>query len=393
MQRHLGGALLDAVTRVAASGHFIVGPEVERFERALASSCGARHAVGVACGSDALVLGLRCAGVVAGDVVVTTALSFVATAEAALRCGAKLAFIDVEPHTLTLCPKALQRYLADCSLRDGVPYDEHRQGPVRALLPVHLYGRVADLQALAPICRRAGMVMVQDAAQAVGGYDASGRSLTTRGPVGLSFFPTKNLGAWGDAGALLLDDHAHETCARRLRQHGRDDDGTFVHSGYNSRLDELQAAILHTKLAHLPAQQQRRRQLAHHYREQLLASRLAPRLVPPPALGDHDVAHLFTVRINQRRTGQQKTTTTGNPLRHELRQHLRQCGIATRVYYARGLHREPAFAHYQRPGPALPHTERACREVLSLPLHPYLSDQQVTRVVSAIANFFSRRKE
>jgi dTDP-4-amino-4,6-dideoxygalactose transaminase len=364
-----GDALRAAVDRVARSGRFVLGGELGSFERALALHEQAAHAVGVASGSDALYLALRASGVEPGDVVVTTPLSFIATAEAIVRAAARPRFVDVLDERLCLDPEAVAAYLEGCR-RDGEGLrDPDSQGVVRAIVPVHLYGRLADVEALARLARRHRLALVQDAAQAIGARPAGG-SLAQTGPVCLSFFPAKNLGAWGDGGAVLTDDAAIADSVRRLRVHGRSEPQRYLELGINSRLDEIQAAVLHEKLRWLDEDEASRRRHAARYQELLGGMESGLRL--PPPLAEGEVAHLHTVRVLHGR-------------RDALAAHLSARGIETGVYYPRLLCDQPALApHFDV---AVPRARRAAAEVLSLPIHAGLDEGALERVTGAIDAF------
>lgn len=353
MDREIGPALRSAVDRVASSARFVLGETVASFERALAEHHGVSHAVGVGCGSDALLLALRTAGVGPGDVVLTSPLSFIATVEAIVRAGARVRFADVD---------------------DGGGLDVetvaeaiHRADDVAAILPVHLYGRCAD--GIVDVAE--GRPVVHDAAQAVGAR-VDGAALGSTGPACLSFFPSKNLGAWGDGGAVLTDDVEVADRVRRDRAHGRAGDA-FTTVGLNSRLDAIQAAVLEVKLGYLREHDARRRRVVERYRRDLAGLET---IALPPALRDHDTPHLFTIRVVTDRDG--------------LREHLAREGIESRIYYARPLADEPAIASHLVGDVALPIARRLCGEVLSLPLHPHLTDGEVDRVIEAVRSWVSR---
>jgi dTDP-4-amino-4,6-dideoxygalactose transaminase len=355
VDRHMGAALRAAVDRVASSGRFILGEPVASFETALAKYCGVRHAVGVASGSDALVLALRAVGVRAGEVVVTTPLSFIATSEAIMRVGAVPCFLDVD-ESLCLSPAALSEYISGCrSARDGLR-DPDTGTRVSTVLPVHLYGR-ACAQELETIASSAGLSVLYDAAQSIGPAQ--------RQPACLSFHPTKNLGAWGDGGAVLCNDDAFAEHVRSLRVHGLDSAGRYAKVGMNSRLDALQAVVLETKLALLDEMQSRRANNARFLREALID---VPGLVPPPSPSEGDVCHLFTVRCEHR---------------DELQQRLDAEGIGSRVYYRRLLSSEPAVTPALRGGP-LDQANKAANEVLSLPVHPFLTEDDLARIAATV---------
>ena len=332
-----------AIRRVLDAGVFIGGPEVEALERALAPVAGAPRVVGVSSGTDALVAALMALGVGPGAEVVTTPLSFFATAGAPARLGARVVFADIDDATLTLDPA---RAAAATGARTA------------AVIPVHLFGRPAPLPAVpAPI--------VEDAAQSLGAAPVRGAAAT------YSFFPTKNLGALGDAGAVATDDDALADRLALLRNQGARPKYHHVAVGGNFRLDALQAAVLRAKLPHLAAWTAARRAHAARYRA-LLAAAAPPELRLPPD-DPACVWHQFVIRA---------------PRRDALRAHLAAAGVATEIYYPSPLHLQPCFADLgYRPG-SLPVAERACAEVLALPIHPALPAEAPAYVVDAIAAFY-----
>jgi len=354
--RSLRDGVLAAVERVGDSGHWILGPEVEAFERALAPRFGTAWAVGCASGLDALELGLRCVGVRPGTKVLTTPLSAFATSLAVLRAGGTPVFVDVDASgqlDLELCAAALE---ADSELR--------------TLLPVHLYGHALDLDRLEALRERFGLALIEDCAQAIGA-ESRGRPVGSVGDVAAtSFYPTKNLGAIGDGGALLTNDGEHAELARSLRDYGQG--AKFVHErvGMNSRLDELHAAIL--REAFLPALQgftDRRTAIAERYLAELEHGAIH---VPPVPEASRSVWHLFPVIVE------------GD--RGSLGEHLRAAGIVTGTHYPHPIPDQPALAELGGPKLALGPLENARRfaeRELSLPIHPFLSDEEVDRVVEA----------
>jgi len=337
-----------AIDRVLASGWFVLGPEVERFEAAFAAAAGARYAVGVGTGTDAIALALRALGIGAGDEVVTTALTAAYTALAIMMVGAAPVFADIDPTRFTLDPASAAEAI----------------GPrTRAIVPVHLYGQPADMDAIERLAARHGLAIVEDCCQAHLATER-GRPVGTIGAAGaFSFYPTKNLGAMGDAGAVVTNDRALADRVRRLRNGGETARYRHEEPGVNSRLDELQAAILSARLPRLDAWTRRRRTLAAAYR-----AALAGCGVEPPA--EHDaghVYHLFVVR---------------SPRRAALQAGLAARGIETLVHYPRPLPAQPAFAGCRSVDCAA--TARACTEVLSLPLHPRMTDEEAALVAAAV---------
>jgi dTDP-4-amino-4,6-dideoxygalactose transaminase len=351
--------LVEAFRRVLASGRYVSageGGEVGALECEVASRFGLGHAVGMSSGTDALLAMLMAIGVGAGDSVVTTPFSFVATADVIARLGARPIFADVDPVTLNLDPEA-----ARAAIRPDT----------RALLAVHLFGHPCDGAALRALCGSRGIALLEDGAQAVGATDVDGRPVGAIGQAAaLSFFPSKNLGALGDAGMVLTNDECLAGALRRLRGHGAT--RRFHHEvlGGNFRLDELQAALLRVKLPALPDWLAARRRVAARYRERLAG---LPLRLPPDAPGA--VWNQFVVRIPDGPRG-----------RDGLAASLARAGIATAVYYPEPLHLQPCFASLgYRPG-AFPVAERACQEVLALPLYPELRGAEVERIADAVAS-------
>ena len=328
-----------AIKRVLDSGVFIGGPEVAAFERELADFAGVKHAVGVSSGTDALLASLMALGVGPGDEVVTTPFTFFATAGCIARLGARVVFADIDPETLTLDPAAA---LTACTSR------------TKAIIPVNLFGYPAELP-------RTSIPILEDSAQSLGGAPVRGIAAA------VSMFPTKNLGALGDAGAVLTDDSALADRIALLRSHGARPKYHHLALGGNFRLDALQAAVLRAKLPHLTSWTAARRSHAARY-HQLLAVR-CPQVRLPPAHAAH-AYHQFVIRT---------------PHRDALRAHLAAAAIGTEVYYPEPLHLAPCFAGLGYSAGAFPAAERACQEVLALPIHPRLGAEAHSRVVEAIA--------
>lgn len=340
-----------AIARVLDSGRFILGPEGEAFERELAAALGAKDAVGLASGTEALQLGLTALGVGPGDEVVTSPLSAAFTALAVVSAGAKPVFADLDPETLNVSPEAVARALTPRT---------------KAILPVHLYGHPADMDPILDLARARGIAVLEDACQAIGAL-YKGRPVGTLGGLGaLSFYPTKNLGALGDGGALLVDDADLAARLRRLRNGGQSDRYRHEVPGINSRLDELQAAILRVGLRHLSAWTERRRALAALYLEELGGG---PVSLPEERPYARAVYHLFVVRHRRR---------------DAVIEALRGRGIGSLVHYPIPLHLQPAFSSLGGKPGDLPVAERAAREVLSLPLYPELADAQARAVAAAV---------
>jgi dTDP-3-amino-3,4,6-trideoxy-alpha-D-glucose transaminase len=343
--------LRAAIDRVVASGWFVLGPEVEAFEAEFAAAMGGEAAVGVGTGTDAIALALRALGVGPGDEVVTTALSAAYTALAIAMIGARPVFADVDPDRLTLDPDAVERAISPRT---------------RAIVPVHLYGQAADMDGLLRVASRHALPIVEDCCQAHLAT-AGGRPVGTIGAAGaFSFYPTKNLGALGDGGAILTRDRTLADRLKQMRNGGQTDRYHHAAFGVNSRLDEIQAAVLRTRLPRLASWTARRRELAARYRAGLVGARVEP--VPERDAGH--VYHLFVVR---------------SAARDRLQAHCAAQGVETLIHYPLAIPRQPAFSPFE-PAQCL-QADRACAEVLSLPLAPSLSDAQVDRVVASVRAF------
>jgi len=340
-----------AIDRVIARGWFVLGPEGEAFEAEFAAASGAAHAVGVGTGTDAIALALRALGIGAGDEVITTPLSAAYSALAITMTGARPVFADIDPERLTI---------------DADRIEDAITPRTKAILPVHLYGQAADMTAIARVASRRHLAIVEDCCQAhLATVD--GRAVGTIGAAGaFSFYPTKNLGALGDGGAVITNDGALAGRIKRLRNGGQTDRYHHQEPGINSRLDEIQAAILRARLPRLREWTDARRRLAGVYRAALAH---APVSVPPQSDPGH-VYHLFVVRSAARR---------------ELQAHLAAGGIETLIHYPVPITRQLALA---AAGPALcPVADRACNEVLSLPLHPSLHADDLRHIAAAVTRF------
>lgn len=355
--RPLRAELAAAFERVLDSGRFILGPEVECFEREVATSIGAGHAVGVSNGSDALLLALQALGVGPGDEVITTPFSFFATASAIVRAGARPVFVDIDGATFNLDVARVQQAVTPRT---------------RAVIVVHLFGQPADLPALRALCDAAGLALVEDAAQAIGS-SCAGVSVGTWGDIGcFSLFPAKNLGALGDAGLLTT---AHPELAQRLRAlrvHGAKVKYHHEEVGGNYRLDALQAALLRVKLPHLPHYNRRRAAHAAQYERLFSAAGLPADLLTPPVVrAQGHVYNQYTVRT---------------PYRDALQRHLIDVQIGCEIYYPLPLHLQPCFAGLGYRRGDFPCAERAAGEVLSLPVHAELTAQDLSRVVMEVVH-------
>jgi dTDP-4-amino-4,6-dideoxygalactose transaminase len=355
-----------AIQRVLESTAFINGPDVSAFEAEFAQFCGVNYAIGVASGTAALQLALAAFEIGPGDEVITVAHTFCATAEAIAHVGARPVFVDIDPQTYTIDPKAIEKAITP---------------KTRAIIPVHLYGMPADMDAINAIAQAYGLVVIEDAAQAHGAQ-YRGRIVGGLGHAAcFSFYPGKNLGAYGDAGAVTTNDPEIAQRLFALRDHGRMRQANgkaakYEHTiiGFGERLDTLQAAILRVKLRHLPKWTMRRQHLAHVYR-QLLAH--LPSISLPYTPDDRkSVYHLFVIRALQRDT---------------LRSLLLDQGIETGIHYPIPLHLQKAFAYLGYKVGDLPYTERAAAEILSLPLFPEMSEADCMRVAQAIEAWLVER--
>jgi dTDP-4-amino-4,6-dideoxygalactose transaminase len=362
----LGRALHDAVAEVLADQQCILGPHVERFERAMAAYVGVAHAVGVGSGTDALLLALAALDVGPGTLVVTTPFTFFATGSTIARLGARVVFADVDPATCNLDPASVEAAIVKAP------------GRVAGIVPVHLYGRLADLSALEAVAARHGCWILEDAAQAIGAR-RDGRRAGAAGRAGcFSFYPTKNLGALGDGGMVVTNDDAVAALLRRDRHQGQVDRYHHASLGMCSRLDAVQAAVLGAKLPHLEGWNARRRTLAATYdarlREAGVAGRSGAPLVLPPPAGDDHVWHQYVVRAERR---------------DALLAHLTAAGIGAMVYYPVPLHRQPPLASWSVIPVPLAESDRAAGEVLALPIYPELDDARLDAVVGAIRTFYA----
>jgi dTDP-3-amino-3,4,6-trideoxy-alpha-D-glucose transaminase len=349
--------LLEVVSRVAWKGAFSMGSELEAFEDEFATYCGASHAVGVSSGTEALALVLRAFDIGAGDEVIVPTNSFIATAEAVSLAGATPRLVDVDPETHLLTAEAVAAAI----------------GPrTRAVMPVHLMGSTVDLDPILEVARAAGLRVIEDTAQAHGAFQR-GRRVGTLGDAGcFSFYPTKNLGGWGDGGAVVTDDADVADRVRLLRSHGERPRYHHQIVGTTARLDALQAAILRVKLRRLDGWNDDRRRLGAALRAGLAGTAVE---LPAPAFeGADHVYHLFIVRSDDREA---------------LREHLQQRDVSTAVHYPFAIHRTGAYADLDLGPGSLPVAERLSEQICTLPLFPTMSDDEVAHIVAAVASFES----
>jgi dTDP-3-amino-3,4,6-trideoxy-alpha-D-glucose transaminase len=347
--------LLAVVETVARQGAFTMGAELEAFEAEFAEYCGSPHAVGVSSGTEAIVLALRALGIGAGDEVIVPANSFIATAEGVSLAGARPVLVDVDPSTHLLTAEAVAAAITE---------------KTRAVIPVHLMGSTVDMDAILAVARPAGIKVIEDTAQAHGAF-LGGRRVGSIGDVGcFSFYPTKNLGGWGDGGAIVTNDPEVAQNVKLLRSHGESPRYHHRMVGTTARLDALQAALLRVKLRRLDAANDARRRLGAALREGLAGTSVE---LPEPARADGDhVYHLFIVRTTQR---------------DALREHLDAHGVSSAVHYPFPIHRTEAYADLGLAEGSLPVAERLAEEILTLPLFPTMSDTDVSRIVDAVRAF------
>ena len=379
--RSLRDDILEELTAVCDSQSFILGPKVEMFEKAVSSICGDRHAVGMSSGTDAELALLMGLGVGPGDAIVTSPFTFFATAACAARLGVKLVFVDIDRDTFNLSPKRLEEFFStDCTFDErGLRTNDGLL--VKAVIPVHLFGLCCAMDEILLLCSRFRVPVIEDAAQAIGAEYPSSNGLKRAGGIGefgfFSFYPTKNLGAFGDAGMALAKDSAMAARLKVIRNHGMEPKYCHDVVGGNFRLDALQAAVLLKKLPYLGAWSERRWEIAQHYRTEF--GEFAPALQSPvepfrESIGNRGhTYHQFVVRTAKR---------------DELREHLRALGIGTEIYYPIPLHLQNCFA--QMTAKPCPVSESAAREALALPIFPELTDAEVEIVAKGVGSFFKK---
>ena len=354
----ISAEIRDAIDRVCDSQQFILGPEVEAFEEEVSAFCQARHAIGVSSGTDALLIALMAIGVGPGDEVVTSAFSFFATAGVIARLGARPVFVDIDNRNFNFDASRLE---AKISRR------------CKAILPVHLFGACADMDPILAAAREHGIAVIEDAAQAIGAKDERDRSAGTIGSLGcFSFFPSKNLGAFGDAGMVIAQDPDLAEAIRVLRVHGGKPKYHHVVIGGNFRLDALQAAVLRVKLKYLAGWSAARRRNAGRYRKYFADADLLEQIGLPEDSPGH-IYHQFVIRCASR---------------DELQNHLTKRGIGSEVYYPIPLHLQKCFAGLDYKEGDFPQAEAAAREALALPIYPELREQQQRYIVEEIKAFY-----
>jgi dTDP-4-amino-4,6-dideoxygalactose transaminase len=371
------------IDEVLAAQNFILGPKVEAFEKAIAEYCDSPHAIGVSSGTDALLAIFMAMGLGRGDAVITSDYSFFATGGCVARVGATPVFIDIDPLTFNLSPTALEQYLRSCSRDQDGSLRNSNGERIRAIVPVHLYGLCCDMDAIVRIAEEFGVAVIEDAAQALGAECPfrNGRAKAgTMGETGtFSFYPSKNLGAAGDAGMIICRDEAFAIRLRHCRQHGMEPRYYHHFIGGNFRLDEIQAAILGVKLPHLDEWSAARRRVADNYRAEFQRATLTTEVMLPlepyreSGLENHHIYHQFVIRTEQR---------------DALREHLTRKDVGTAIYYPLALHEQECFRYLGYQAGDFPEAERAGRETLALPIYPELTREAQCYVVACIAEFF-----
>jgi len=383
--RSLSEPLHEAIEAVLAGHRFILGPQVEAFEKAICAYCKAPYAIGVSSGTDALLAILMALGVRPGDAVITTPYTFFATAGCVARTGAKPLFADIDPLTYNIRPSAIQECLERNCQRDSSGEWKTRRGEkVRAIVPVHLFGLCCEMNAIHEISEHYGLDVIEDAAQAIGAEYPFGETAAKAGTMGeagcFSFYPSKNLGAAGDAGMIVCRGDKLARELRIFRQHGMEPRYYHRVIGGNFRLDEIQAAILSVKLSCLDRWSAARRAAADFYRGEFQRAGLAKKITLPAepyrdsGLTNHHIYHQYVIRTS---------------IRDALRGHLAKREIETAIYYPLGLHEQECFAYLGYKKGDFPATEQAAREALALPIYPELSREAQQYVVGAISEFFN----
>jgi dTDP-4-amino-4,6-dideoxygalactose transaminase len=368
-------ALDAALLRVAESQYFILGPEVKALEAATAAYSGCKFGIGISSGTDALLIALMALDIGAGDEVITSPYTFFATAGTIARAGARPVFVDIEPDTFNISPEAIDRFIASCDVRDGALFNRATGGRVRSIMPVHLYGQMANMTRIKGLAERYHLSIIEDAAQAIGSEDEQGRRACSIGDIGcLSFFPTKNLGAFGDAGACVTNDPVLAAKLMKLRVHGMEPKYYHELIGGNFRLDEIQAAVLNVKLPHLDSWSDARQRNAAFYDAAFARAGLQGKVRTPPgaAKGARHIYNQYCIRVERR---------------DELRAWLGKHEVGAEIYYPLALHMQQCFAYLGHKPGDFPESLRATQESLALPIYPELTQAQLQFVVDTVAEF------
>jgi len=362
----------EVISQVISKTAFVGGPFLDSFEQSFAKFCKTKHCIGVGNGTDALSLALKALAISHGDEVIVPANSFIATSEAVTMTGAKVAFVDINPETYNMEPNKLDDYLKKRFSKTTAALQHGSTSPrPRAVIPVHLYGQPADMDPILEVAKKYGLKVVEDAAQAHGALYKERRVGSIGDVACFSFYPGKNLGAYGDGGAILTNDDELAVRARMLANHGRIDKYDHQVEGVNSRLDGLQAAILGVKLKHLPDWTEKRRKNAYLYNRYLKDTDL---VTPAEMDGVKGVYHLYVVR-------------TGKELRSKIQEYLGSKGISTGIHYPIALPNLRAYTYLNHNGNDFPEATRASQEILSLPMYPELTETQIRYIVEKVREF------
>ncbi|MFH0869484.1 MAG: DegT/DnrJ/EryC1/StrS family aminotransferase [archaeon] len=348
----------SAIQVIIDNTSFIMGKPVKEFEQHLAEFCGCKHAIGVSSGSSALFLALKASGIKEGDEVITVPNSFIATAEAIIQCGAKPVFVDVDDKTMLMDPKKIETVITNKS---------------RAIIPVHLYGQVCDMDAIISIAKKHNLIIIEDAAQAIDA-EFSGKKIPVHETAIFSFFPAKNLGCYGDGGAVVTNNDETARLVSKLRDHGRVSKYDSDMIGYGERIDALQAAILSAKLKHLKDWTNKRREHAHRYNELFKGS--AAIGTPFEDKRCKHVYYMYEIRVKRR---------------DEMMKYLDENGIGTGIHYPIPLHLQGALAYLGHRKGDFPNAERQANEILSIPMYPELTEEQIMFVADKIKSFFKEK--
>jgi dTDP-4-amino-4,6-dideoxygalactose transaminase len=369
--------VMPLIEQVCTTQQFILGENVRGFEEEIARYCGSPFSVGVSSGTDALLLAIMALGIGAGDEVVTSPFTFFATAGTIARTGARPVFCDIDPVTFNISPSAVQTFIErDCVTTGDGLVNRATRGRIKAIMPVHLYGQSADMDGLMEIARRHGLKVIEDAAQAVGTEYKHGVRVGSIGDIGcFSFFPSKNLGAFGDAGLCTTKDPELAERMRVLRVHGGKPKYFHALIGGNFRIDELQAAVLRIKLKYLDGWTSGRQRNAAYYDRAFSAAGLGDRLITPQATpGQRHIFNQYVIRVHER---------------DALRGFLGEHGIGTEIYYPVPLDRQECFSYLGYAPGTFPESERAAAETLAIPIYPELTDDQLGTVVARVVEYFT----
>jgi dTDP-4-amino-4,6-dideoxygalactose transaminase len=381
--RSLAVPIRERLEEIFATQRFVLGPNVERFEKAIGQFIGTRHAIGISSGTDALLVAYMAVGLGPNDAIITTPYSFFATAGCVARTGALPLFVDIDRDTYNLSPQLLTEFLEkECDTRDETTVHRRTGKTVRAIVPVHLFGLCCDMKPITAAATQYRLPLIEDAAQAIGAEYPFGSETKQAGTMSdyacFSFYPSKNLGAAGDAGLVITNDDARAQLVKSLRQHGMEPRYYHHLIGGNFRLDEIQAAILDVKLPFLSGWSAARRTAADFYTSELRKAGLAENVTPPAEpyrdkVKSHHIYHQYVIRTKQR---------------DALAKHLVKREIGTAIYYPVGLHLQTALAYLGHKRGDFPETEAAADQTLALPVFPEISQEAQSYVVDSIANFF-----